>query len=104
MLICSKTHLVKIKVAAVCSNPNNFTQNKSVSVEQVTLQKGYIWDYIHINWGDVKILNNKENVKSENISVPLIDRTRLRRLFSKSKDISTMVQQGDTWININIVN
>ena len=55
LLICSQTHFVKIKVAAVCSNPNHFTQNQSLTVEQVTLQRGYIWDYIHINWGEVNV-------------------------------------------------
>ena len=29
-----------------------------MTIEQITLQRGYIWDYIHITWGDVKILNS----------------------------------------------
>ena len=105
ILICSQTHFVKIKVAAICSNPNHFKQTKIMTIEQITLQRGYIWDYIHITWGDVKILNSSLPVQvRQHICVPLIDRFRVRKLLPKSREVTLMVQQGDTWVNINSMN
>ena len=76
-----------------------------MSIEQVTLQRGYIWDYIHITWGDVKILNSSLPVQvRQHICVPLIDRFRVRKLLPKSREVTLMVQQGDTWVNINSMN
>ena len=34
------------------------------------------------------------------MSVPLIDKVRMRRIFSDSVDYSFMAQQGDTWMNV----
>ena len=34
------------------------------------------------------------------MSVPLIDRIRMRRIFPHSVDYSFMVQQEDTWMNV----
>ena len=55
VLACTKTHFVKIKVGMLAASPNLFKMNKNLEVTQVTLQKGYIWDYMHIKWEDVVI-------------------------------------------------
>ena len=46
VLACTKTHFVKVKVAMLGASPNLFKMNKTLEVTQVTLQRGYIWDYI----------------------------------------------------------
>ena len=42
VLISNHTHYVKLKVAEMCGNPNLFTCNKNLEMNNVTMQKGYI--------------------------------------------------------------
>ena len=101
VLACTKTHFVKIKVAILGASPTLLKINKSLEVTQVTLQRGYIWDYIHIKWEDVKVSHAGSAVKvRQHMCVPLIDRIRLRRIFLNVQEYIIMVQQGDTWMTI----
>ena len=60
-----------------------------------------MWDNIHILWEDMVIRHAEVNVSvREHMSVPLIDRYRMRRLFGQVINYSLMVQQGDTWIKV----
>ena len=45
VLISNHTHYVKVKVAEMCGNPNLFTCNKTLEMNNVTMQKGYVWDH-----------------------------------------------------------
>ena len=101
VLISNHTHYVKLKVAEMCGNPNLFTCNKNLEMNNVTMQKGYIWDHIHITWEEVTIRHAQSEIQvRQHMSVPLIDRIRMRRIFPHSVDYSFMVQQGDTWMNV----
>ena len=101
VLACTKTHFVKIKVATVAGSPNLFKINKTLEVDQVTFQRGYIWDYLHIKWGNVKITHaGTVVILKQHMCVPLLDRIRLRRLFPYVQEFVIMVQQGDTWMAI----
>ena len=92
---------MKLKVAELCGNPNLFSCNKTLKVDQITMQKGYIWDHIHIAWEEVTIRHAQSEIQvRQHMSVPLIDRIRMRRIFTQSVDYSFMVQQGDTWMNV----
>ena len=61
------------------------------------MQKGYIWDHIHITWEEVTIRHAQSEIQvRQYMSVPLIDRIRMRRISPHSVDYSFMVQQGGT--------
>ena len=78
-----------------------FTCNKTLEMNNVTMQKGYIWDHIHITWEEVIIRHAQSEIQvRQHMSVPLIGRIRMRRIFLHSVDYSFMVQQGDTWMNV----
>ena len=65
------------------------------------MQKGYIWDHIHIAWEEVIIRHAQSEIQvRQHMSVPLIDRIRMRRIFPHSVDYSFMVPEGDTWMNV----
>ena len=68
----------------------------------MTLQTGYIWDYIHIKWENVTISHAGSAVKvRQHMCIPQIDRIRLRRIFLNVQEYIIMVQQGDTWMTIS---
>ena len=101
ILVSSQTHYVKLKIAEMCGNPNLFNCNKLLDLEKVTMQRGCMWDHIHIIWEDVVIRHAAVNIHvREHMSVPLIDRYRMRRIFTQVIKYSFMVQQGDTWIQV----
>ena len=101
VLIANQTHYVKLKVAELCGNPNLFSCNKTLDIDKITMQKGLIWDHIHIAWEGVIIRHAQCEIQvRQHMSVPLIDKVRMRRIFSHSVDYSFMVQQGDTWMNV----
>ena len=74
---------------------------KGLEIDKVTLQKGYIWDILHIDWECVKLTHGGQDVfVREHVSVPLIDRIRMRRVFHQAEEFNIMVQQGDTWLTV----
>ena len=101
VLACTRTHFVKIKVAELGGSPSLFKINKSLENDKVTLQKGYIWDTLHINWESIVLDHCGQIVEvREHISVPLIDRIIMRRVFFQVNEFNIMIQQGDTWLNV----
>ena len=103
VLACTKIHFVKVKVAMLGASPNLLKMNKTLEVTQVTLQRGYIWDYIRIKWEDLFLTHAGSQVTvRQHMCVPLIDRIRMRRIFVNVQEYVIMVQQGDTWMNIPI--
>ena len=46
------------------------------------MQKGFIWDHIHIAWEEVIIRHAQSEIQvRQHMSVPLIDKVRMRRIF-----------------------
>ena len=101
VLVCSKTHFVKINVASLGGSPSLFKVNKSLAIDKIALQRGYIWDTLHIDWEGIVLTHGCQIVNvCEHVSVPLIDRIRMRRVFLQVQDFNIMVQQGDTWLSV----
>ena len=101
MLVCSKTHFVRVKIGSYSGSPTLFTYNEEIPVDKVSHEKGLIWDYIHINWEDVKIYHSGKLVPLKgHVSIPLIDKIRLRRLIQQSVEYPLLVKQGDTWYTL----
>ena len=101
VLVCSRTHFVKIKVASLGGSPSFFKVNKGLAIDKIALQRGYIWDTLHIDWEGIVLTHGCQIVKvCEHVSVPLIDRIRMRRVFLQAQDFNIMVQQGDTWLSV----
>ena len=98
ILVSSQTHYVKLKIAEICGNPNLFSCNKLLDIDKVTMQKGCMWDNIHIHWEDVNIRHASVSIQvREQMCLPLIDKYRMRRMFKHAIHYSFMVQQGHTW-------
>ena len=74
--------LLKIKVASLGGSPSLFKVNKSLAIDNIALQRGYIWDTLHIDWEGIVLTHGCHIVNvCEHVSVPLIDRIRMRRVF-----------------------
>ena len=101
VLACTKTHFVKIKVATLGGSPSLFKMKNGLKIDKVSLQKGYIWDILHIDWEGINLTHGSQEVHvREHVSIPLIDRIRMRRVFHQAEEFNIMVQQGDTWLTV----
>ena len=66
--------------------------NKSLAIDKIALQRGYIWDTLHIDWEGIVLTHGCQIVNvCEHVSVPLIDRIRMRRVFLQAQDFNIMV-------------
>ena len=75
--------------------------NKSLAIDKIALQRGYIGDTLHIDWEGIVLTHGCHIVNvCEHVSVPLIDRIRMRRVFLQAQDFNIMVKQGDTWLSV----
>ena len=55
-----------------------------ISPSNVMLKKKWIWDVLEVKWGNTCItLNNKEIHLPTILLVPLIHKTKVRKLFNK---------------------
>ena len=70
--------------------------------ENVKLKKNWIWDVLEIDWSDVSItLNDNEIDLSSSVIIPFKERYRARRLLRKCLLLFyVMLKQGKTWFSL----
>ena len=66
------------------------------------LKKNWIWDVLEIDWSDVSItLNDNEINLPRSVIIPFTERYRARRLLRKHLLLFyIMLKQGKTWFSL----
>ena len=66
------------------------------------LKKNWIWDVLEIDWSDLSItLNNNEINLPTSVIIPFTERYRARRLLRKHLLLFyIMLKQGKTWFSL----
>ena len=101
LVLGNATRYVPLRIGQFVGSPFHFEYNRSPQVNQITLQKQFLWDHMHISWQcqEVKYKKNRIPLK-ETVTVPLKDKLRLRNIFDGDFHAMFMVKQGDTWYNL----
>ena len=70
--------------------------------DNVKLKKNWLWDVLEIDWSDISItLNNNEIDLPSSVIIPFKERYRARRLLRKHPLLFyIMLKQGKTWFNL----
>ena len=70
--------------------------------ENVKLKKNWIWDVLEIDWSDISItLNDNEINLPRSVIIPFRERYRARRLLRKHPLLFyIMLKQGKTWFSL----
>ena len=70
--------------------------------ENVKLKKNWIWDVLEIDWSDVRItLNDNEIRLSRSVIIPFNEKYRARKLLRKHPLLFyLMLKQGKTWFSL----
>ena len=103
LLFVSNTHFyIPIKLCRVARSMHLFRIRGRLNPENVKLKKNWIWDVLEIDWSNVSItLNDNEINLPSSLIIPLKERYRARRLLRKHPLLFyIMLKQGKTWFSL----
>ena len=114
LLFISNTHsYVPIKLCRVARSIHLFRIRGRLNPEHVKIKKNWTWDVLEIDWLDISItLNDNEINLPSLVIIPFKERYRARRLLRKHPLLFyVMLKQRKTWFslvpeprNLSIVN
>ena len=103
LLFISNTHsYIPIKLCRVARSIHLFRIRGRLNSENVKLKKNWIWDVLEIDWSDISItLNDNEIDLPSSVIIPFKERYRARRLLRKHLLLFyVMLKQGKTWFSL----
>ena len=103
LLFISNTHsYIPIKLCRVAGSIHLFRIKGRLNLENVKLKKNWIWDVLEIDWSNISItLNNNEMHLPSSVIIPFKERYRARRLLRKHLLLFyVMLKQGKTWFSL----
>ena len=103
LLFISNTHsYVPIKLCRVARSIHLFRIRRRLNPENVKLKKNWIWDVLEIDWSDVSIMLNDNEIDLPSlVIIPFKERYRARRLLRKHPLLFyIMLKQGKTWFSL----
>ena len=91
-----------IKLCRVAGSIHLFRIRARLNPENVKLKKNWIWDVLEIDWSNVSItLNDNEIDLPSSVIIPFKERYRARKLFRKHPLLFyVMLMQGKTWFSL----
>ena len=91
-----------IKLCRVAGSIHLFRIRGRLNPENVKLKKNWIWDVMEIDWSNVSItLNDNEIDLPSSVIIPFKERYRARRLLRKHPLLFyVMLKQGKTWFSL----
>ena len=102
LLFISNTHsYVPIKLCRVPGSIHLLKIRGRLNPEHVKLKKNWIWDVLEIDWSDISItLNDNEIGLPSSVIIPFKERYRARKLLRKHLLLFyIMLKQGKTWFS-----
>ena len=103
LLFVSNTHpYIPIKLCRVARSICLFRIRGRLNPENVKLKKNLIWDILEIDWSNISITLNDNDIDLPNsVIIPCKERYRARRLLRKHPLLFyAMLKQGKTWFSL----
>ena len=103
LLYISNTYsYVPIKLCRVAGSIHLFQIKGRLHPKNVKLKKNWIWDVLEIDWSNINIiLNDNEIDLPSSVIVPFKERYRARKLLRKHPLLFyIMLKQGKTWFSL----
>jgi hypothetical protein len=97
--ISDARYYIPLKLKPSPGHLHLFTVNKFMEIGQITLDKGFIWDTVHITWNDTIIQFKKKTFcVPTDVTVPLWHKFMARHLLKDGlSEANLMIRQGDNW-------
>ena len=102
LFISNTCSYIPIKLCRVTRSIHLFKIRGRLNPEHVRLKKNWNWDVLEIDWSDVSItLNDNEIGLPSSVIIPFKERYRARRLLRKHPLLFyIMLKQGKTWFSL----
>ena len=103
LLFISNTHsYIPIKLCRLAGSIHLFKIRGRLNQEHVKLKKNWIWNVLEIDWSDVSItLNDNEIGLPSSVIIPFNERYRARKLLRKHPLLFyIMLKQGKMWFSL----
>ena len=103
LLFVSNAHsYVPIKLCRVAGSIHLFRIKGRLNPENMKLKKNWIWDVLEIDWSDISItLNDNEINLPRSVIIPFKEKYRARKLLRKHPLLFyIMLKQGKTWFSL----
>ena len=84
LFISDVQHYIPIKLCKTSGSPHLFKITGTLNSEDITLNKNYLWDTLEINWDNVKLsFNDNEIELPQLVTIKMQDKIRARRMMSR---------------------
>ena len=96
---------VPLELNSAAGNVHLFKLSGALTVEKFTLRKNWIWNVLEINWDNTPVaLNKKEINLPGTLTVPLIYKLKVRKLFMERNSIHmyVMLKHRKSWYNLAV--
>ena len=103
LLFISNTHsYIPIKLCRVAGSIHLFMIWGRLNPENVKLKKNWIWDVLEIDWSNISLTLNDNNIDlPSSVIIPFKERYRARVLLRKHPLLFyIMLKQGKTWFSL----
>ena len=103
MLFISNTHsYVPIKLCRVAGSIHLFRIRGRLNPENVKLKKNWIWDVLEIDWSNISITQNDNEIDlPSSVIIPFKEGYRARRLLRKHPLLFyIMLKLGKIWFSL----
>ena len=87
---------VPIKLCRIAGSIHLYRIRGRLTIEHVRFKKNWIWDVLEIDWKDITItLNGNEIILPSSVVIPFSDKFRVRKLLRKQPLLfHVMLKQG----------
>ena len=83
----------------IAGNIHLFRIRGRITIENVRFKRNWIWDVLEIDWKDVSMMLNRNEINfPSSVIIPLRDKIRVRKLLRRQPlFFLVMLKQGKTW-------
>ena len=98
LFISNTTNYVPIKLCRIAGSIHLFKIRGRLTIENVRFKRNWTWDVLAINWHNVDMTLNRNNIDlPSTVVIPLRDKFRARKLIRKQPlFFHVMLKQGKT--------
>ena len=103
LFISNTTTYVPIKLCRITGNIHLFKIGGRLAIENVIFKRNWIWDVLEINWNNVGMtLNGNDIDLPSSVVIPLRDKFQARKLIRRQPlFFHVMLEQGKTWFTVD---
>ena len=106
LFIADTQSYVPTDLNKIAGNVHLFKLTGALHLENINFRRNWIWDVLEIDWTDVHVTLNGEEINLPiSVVIPLVDKLRIRWLFKKNPlHLYIMLKQRKSWFNLENTN